>query len=135
MYDKFLVGSVVDGDTAGTIPMNTLIPRPVTENAFGQTSADGPYDYFGTMGLTRHSVQITVSGGGTATVALQGTNGDPADVNNPWFQLDTSGALDATLDSVSDLLVTDVAVRFMRLVWSSGANSPDIDAHYYGLCE
>jgi len=117
--DKYLRGTVDGGGATGTVQLNTARPRPSRQTAVSVTPLeDGPYDYFDTQAMEDLSVAVLVTAGG-ATVALQGTNGDPNDAATAWLPLDTTAAL--TLGGTdSDLLTFSGAIRFARIVWTSG---------------
>lgn len=139
MPGKLLTGQATKAAATGVMPFSSYRPRPERESAMGTRQADSDYEHVNIQGFSRMSVQVTVTddggGDGAATIALEVTNGDPNDSGTPWFQLDASGALDASSDPASDMLhATDMAYRFARVSWSSAAGTPTIDAVLVADC-
>lgn len=140
MTSKLLFASEVGAAASGTLLFNQHRPRPERERSvLPDKLADGPYAYVNIQGYRRMSVQVLVTddggGDGAATIALEVTNGDPNDGDAPWFSLDNSGALDASIAPASDMLyATDMAYRYARVSWSSAAGTPTIEAVLVADC-
>lgn len=129
-FSKHLLGSVTTAGAAGTVPLNHGRPRPTRENAQGVTLTDGPYDYVDVQRCERISVNVVVDVG-TATVTLEGTNGDPNDPATPWAALDSTGALDGSVDAVADMLLYEGRIRFARVTWASATDDPTISVELF----
>lgn len=131
--DKVYRGDVIEGDATGVVQLNSPRPRPRRVTAVStEPLTDGPYPYIGAANYERISVTIQLAAG-EATVALEGTNGDPDDPDTTWSTLDTSSALDASLDPVGELLEYEGAVKYVRLAWTGGT-SPTFAAEVYCRC-
>lgn len=138
--NKLLFAEEVGAAATGVLLFNQHRPRPERETAVSVVKqADGPYPHVNIQGFRRMSVQVEVidDGGedGAATIALEVTNGDPNDVDTPWYSLDSSGALDASSGSAADMLhATDMAYRYARVSWSAAAGTPTIKAVLVADC-
>lgn len=125
-HSKYLSGVAEEAGASGVVPVTQGHARPQRRSATGTLQTDGPYDFFGILGLTRMSAQVSVDVG-TATVFLEVTNGDPSNEDTPWFELADTGALDGSTNLASDMLtVIDLPYRFARLRWGSATGSPTI---------
>ena len=140
MTSKLLFASEVGVAASGTLLFNQHRPRPERERSLSQDKlSDGPYPHVNIQGFRRMSVQVNViddgGGDGAATIGLEVTNGDPNDAATPWYELDSSGALDASAGAADDMLhATDMAYRYARVTWALAAGTPTIEAVLVADC-